>query len=846
MLPRRRWSWLIVCFLTILLTTAPWHGQAAVPIEQLLQQSQQQYESGKLEDAKILLQTVRQQAQDRNDTLTSAIALSNLALIASQQGRWDEANQAIAASVQSLQTLNDSSAKTTVLAQALNVQGRLQLTQGNALKALESWQRTAKLYQQANNVTGKTTSQLHQAQALQALGLYGRAYQEILKPLREQLQQQPDSPLKVQGLRKVGEGLGVTGNLGEAETIVQESLDIAQRLTNLPETQASQLTLANLISAHIRQTRSASSLKRWEREQLDRNTAKAVDLYQQVAATPSDNQLRANLNLLALLLDSDRSTEAVQLASSLQPAIANLPSDRSGIEARLNFARSLLRLQKSNAPRDETAIALLTSAVKQAQTLQDSRLLANAWGYLGEAQKQNKQLQAAQTSTEQAVLLAKAISAPDQVYRWSAQLGWLQEKQGDRDGAIASYTQAVNTLKTLRTDLLGVNADTLIAEPEALEPVHRQLVSLLLPRDGSQPTPQVLKQTRDIIESLQLEEINNYLRAACVQALVEIDKVPVPQKTTIIYPIILSDRIATIVSVTGQTPTLYTKSVDQETVQATVKALQIGLRNRISLEYQEPSKQLYEWLIQPIAEELQQQKVETLVFVYSIATTPGLKLSDPQPLQAKALSGIAFGLTEPRTVNLPDGPPQTFSELPFVEPELEDLQQEIRPSTVALNQNFTRSQFFSSLEKSQAPIVHLATHGQFSSNRDQTFLLASDGVINIDELATALGGGTDTRTTPIELLVLSACETAAGDDRAPLGLAGMALKSGARSTVASLWKVNDNATSTLMQKFYKEVATRQVTKAVALQQAQRAILDDPQFGRHPYFWAPFILVGNWL
>jgi CHAT domain-containing protein len=94
--------------------------------------------------------------------------------------------------------------------------------------------------------------------------------------------------------------------------------------------------------------------------------------------------------------------------------------------------------------------------------------------------------------------------------------------------------------------------------------------------------------------------------------------------------------------------------------------------------------------------------------------------------------------------------------------------------------------------------------------------------------------------------VLSACETAIGDDRAPLGLAGIALKSGARSTIASLWKVNDTATSLLMQRFYKELATRQVTKAEALQKAQQAILADPQFRRHPYFWAPFILVGNWL
>jgi CHAT domain-containing protein len=363
--------------------------------------------------------------------------------------------------------------------------------------------------------------------------------------------------------------------------------------------------------------------------------------------------------------------------------------------------------------------------------------------------------------------------------------------------------------------------------------------------------------------------------------------VVVNNQTAIIYPMILPDRIALIVSVVSPTEPgqkadqkaglkvdskapleaqtrLYTQTIDQSTVAKTVNELQAGLRNRISLEFQPPSQQLYDWLIKPILPQLQAQKVETLVFVldgvlrnipmaalsdgqqflveqYSIATTLGLKLTTPKALQNQTLSGVGFGLTEARKVGNQD-----FSELPFVATELQDLQREISPSTVTLNQNFTRAQFQAILQKSVSPIVHLATHGQFSSNLEQTFLVASDGPIDTFALETALGKDNAVRATPIELLVLSACETAIGDDRAPLGLAGIALKSGARSTVASLWKVNDNATSQLMQKFYQAVAKRQVSKAVALQQAQRAILDDAQFRRHPYYWAPFILVGNWL
>ena len=135
---------------------------------------------------------------------------------------------------------------------------------------------------------------------------------------------------------------------------------------------------------------------------------------------------------------------------------------------------------------------------------------------------------------------------------------------------------------------------------------------------------------------MQLEEINNYLRTACLQSKVEIDAVLnsslITQQTAVVYPIILPDRIAIIVSIAGQETKLYTQSVSQATVEATVKALQAGLRNKISLEFQQHSEQLNRWLIQPIADTLQQQKVETLVFVLdgALRSVPMAALSDGQ------------------------------------------------------------------------------------------------------------------------------------------------------------------------------------------------------------------------
>ncbi len=140
-------------------------------------------------------------------------------------------------------------------------------------------------------------------------------------------------------------------------------------------------------------------------------------------------------------------------------------------------------------------------------------------------------------------------------------------------------------------------------------------------------------------------------------------------------------------------------------------------------------------------------------------------------------------------------------------------------------------------------VVHLATHGQFSSNAEDTFVLTWDDRINIDELSLLLRGDSK-QLRPIDLLVLSACETATGDRLAALGLAGIAVRAGARSTIASLWAVSDEATVTLMTNFYQELSQGNVTKAEALRRAQISVLNQEKFS-HPFYWSAFILVGNW-
>jgi CHAT domain-containing protein len=189
---------------------------------------------------------------------------------------------------------------------------------------------------------------------------------------------------------------------------------------------------------------------------------------------------------------------------------------------------------------------------------------------------------------------------------------------------------------------------------------------------------------------------------------------------------------------------------------------------------------------------------------------------------------------------------QGFAPLPGVETELTEISQAV-PSAQLLNQQFTSENFQKEISETTFPVIHLATHGQFSSNPEETFVLTWDSQVKVRDFEELLRSRARTRTNPIELLVLSACETAEGDNRAALGLAGMAVRSGARSTIATLWSVKDESTALLMTEFYQKLVqpTAKITKAEALRQAQTDLLNSPEY-KHPFYWAPFILVGNWL
>jgi CHAT domain-containing protein len=187
-------------------------------------------------------------------------------------------------------------------------------------------------------------------------------------------------------------------------------------------------------------------------------------------------------------------------------------------------------------------------------------------------------------------------------------------------------------------------------------------------------------------------------------------------------------------------------------------------------------------------------------------------------------------------------PVQGFPALPFVATELTSIAARF-PAAVYADEEFLSDTLKREILEGGYTIVHLATHAQFDSDYRRSFLLTYDDLITMDELEDAVSSRHFT-AQPVDLLVLSACQTAAGDDRAALGLAGVAVKAGAKSALASLWQINDESTSRLIAEFYRQLANEGNGKAAALRGAQLLLMNDARYG-HPAYWAPFLLIGDW-
>lgn len=504
----------------------------------------------------------------------------------------------------------------------------------------------------------------------------------------------------------------------------------------------------------------------------------------------------------------------------------------------------------------------LRQALLVASENKDHRTASYAFGYLGQLYEEEGRYEEALDLTRRAVFTAQQARAPESLYRWHWQTGRIFEQQERMDEAISAFKKALGSLQMIREEMSACYASPESSFRKVAGSVCFDLVDLLLQKASALDDPEAfgpyLLEARETVELLKAYELRDYFRDDCVDAFrsssIGLDEIS--QTAVVVYPILLEDRMEILVTLpTGLKQV--TVSIGEDSIRREVMALRKKLVKRTTWEFLPHAQKIYQWLIAPLESDLEAMEIDTLVFVpdgplrmipmaslhdgrsfliekFALAITPGLDLTDPRPMEREGVKVLALGLTQPV---------QGFGSLPYVLDELQALDR-LFHSTNLMNEEFCLPNLEGELKENQYSIVHVASHGQFGGELRNTFLLAFDDRVTLNHLSDLIGLFRF-RDQPLELLTLSACETAVGDERAALGLAGIAVKAGARSALATLWHINDQATSVLVSDFYSQIVKPSISRAIALQHAQLKLLQDPRY-EHPAYWSPFLLINNWL
>ncbi len=565
---------------------------------------------------------------------------------------------------------------------------------------------------------------------------------------------------------------------------------------------------------------------------------------------------RAGLNRVRGHLAADDPHAAARAWREIAGLVEQIEEESEKARLRLTLGILATRLGESHHAEAERLLGLATK-------VDDALTRAMAHGHLAQLHEQQGELGDALRRVRQAIFHGQQLAAPQLLYRWLRLQGRLQSELGEPAKAIDSYRRAIAALEPVRdTITLGYRMAPGSFE-EMVQEVYFELADLLLRQaeaSGDDARRQaLLREARDTVEQLRMAELANYFQDACVAEArsrqTSLDQVS--PSSAVLYPLVLPDRLALIVSHAGDI-FQFTRPVSRSDLRDTTLAFRRNLQTRPHNRFLYQAKTLYDWLIAPLAPELERRGIDTLVVIpdgplrtipfatlhdgerflierYALVTTPGLTLTDPSPLREAEHRALLAGVSDAV---------QDFSPLPGVPRELRDIG-EITAGSTILNQAFGLDAFRQQLLETPYSAIHLATHGQFTGDPETSFLLTYDDRLTMDRLQEVIGYG-KFREQPLELLTLSACQTALGDEQAALGLAGVAVKAGARSAIATLWFVDDEATSRAMREFYQRLfGDEPLSKAKALQQIQTRLLSNPRFA-HPAYWGPFLLIGNWL
>lgn len=744
-------------------------------------------------------------------------------------------------------------------ADTLSEEGRSLFDRGQFEKSALAWTQAAELFEQEGRVKEQTEALIYVAQSLYQVGQYRKAGDTLLLAMEPAKRSANDEYVALI-LGRLGNVAFALGHSEAAKDYLTKGLDLARKLKNDLLTASLLNDLGNVMASQQHYSEAVSMF-------TESNTLAKTKGHQVLALT-------ALINAAWTLLLDEKYNESQKQLDLAWTQIQTLDNSHEKTRLVLNIGLAYVRLGESLQPQQSELTRRAGEAFNQTaeigRQMNDPRMVSYGWGYLGHLYEEEGQDQQALELTRRAIQAARDGNAPDALYQWEWQTGRLLSRMGKTKDALLAYRRAMYTLQPIRREVtVGFQG-----RPESFRhsvgPLFFEYVDLLLKQADATPKSldqeKILVQARATVEQFKTAELQDYFRDDCVDAArskkANVDEIieELSKTTAIVYPIPLPDRLELLLSHhtgTKQELKRETVRVSSQVLIQEVRTFRRLLEKRTTKEYLPHAQQLYKWLIEPLEPHLNSSQVDMMVFVpdgalrtiplaalhdgkeflikqYATAVTPGVILTDPQPLDRAQLKLLSVGLTDPV---------EGFASLPYVANEIQTIQ-ELYGGKVMLNQQFQVNALEKEMKAGQPTIVHIASHAKFEGDAKQTFLLAFDGKLDMDRLKQMVGLY-QYRKTPLDLITLSACETAQGDDRAALGLAGVAIKAGARSALATLWFINDKATSDLVTDFYRQLQNPTVSKAEALQLAQQKLLQHP-IHKHPGYWSPFLLINNWL
>jgi CHAT domain-containing protein len=519
--------------------------------------------------------------------------------------------------------------------------------------------------------------------------------------------------------------------------------------------------------------------------------------------------------------------------------LTKLPKSKSKFFLLINWARV----------DSDKAVYWLGKAEEIALSLDDDELKSYVQLELGDLYQRKQNLEIALKYAHSAYSSSRERRSNEVEYRAANLIGNIYLQRGKKELALKSYKDAISAIDDLNKSSSNSNSEEFIKFNREIQPIYRNILSLIL--DRTEVSQGDLKTALFISDKLRLSQLKIYFGEDCFEVANEYS---FPTKgIATINSVILPDQVFFLLRLPNGQIVKSSRKISQSSLNDAVINWREELKTGFSWRFRDRSKFFYDLVIRPFDSDLKSanSQIKALVFVhdgilrnipmaallngdeyliekYSISSSLGLKIRLKQQQKPK-LKALIFGLSEPPGIN--------WGELSAVKDEVVEIGNLIESSEF-LDSDFTVNNLAQKLQENSYSILHLATHGYFGGSAKDSFILAYDQEISIPKFEQILK---ESKLVP-DLLVLSACETAVGDELSVLGLAGIAAKSGVNSTLGSLWQVEDTNQQQVMRDFYSNLNDNLSNQEESLRQMQIKQIRELA---HPYKWAALNLTSNY-